>query len=117
MCCHLFSSISGLCLGFLGGAVVKNLPAGAGAAEDTSSIPGLGRSPGVGNCSQRQYSYLENSMVGGAWWVRVHGVAPGAPSHPRDRSSVPFPDNNQMFPDVTKYPLGEGAKLAPVENP
>ena len=33
-------------MGFLGGLVVKNLPANAG---DSGSIPGLGRSPGVGN--------------------------------------------------------------------
>ena len=35
-------------LGFPGGAVVKNLPASAGDAGDPGSIPGLGRSPGVG---------------------------------------------------------------------
>ena len=28
---------------------------------------------GIGN--PRQYSYLENSMDGGAWWATVHGVA------------------------------------------
>ena len=82
MCCRLFSSISGLCLGFLGGTVIENPPASAGAAEDTSSIAGLGRSPGVGNSSQLPYSYLENAMVGGAWGVRVPGVAPGAPPTP-----------------------------------
>ena len=32
---------------FPGGAVVKNLPANAGATGDVCSIPGLGRSPGV----------------------------------------------------------------------
>ena len=35
--------------GFRGGSVVKNLPTNAGDARDTSRIPGLGRSPGVGN--------------------------------------------------------------------
>ena len=35
--------------GFPGGAVVKNLPANAGDARDAGSIPGSGRSPGVGN--------------------------------------------------------------------
>ena len=35
--------------GFPGGVVVKNSPANAGDARDTGSIPGLGRSPGVGN--------------------------------------------------------------------
>ena len=36
-------------LGFPGGTVVRNLPASAEDIRDTGSIPGLGRSPGVGN--------------------------------------------------------------------
>ena len=43
-------------------------------AGDLSSIPGLGRSPGEGNGNPFQYSCLENSMDGGAWWATVHGV-------------------------------------------
>ena len=39
--------------------MVKNLPANAG---DAGSIPGLGRSPGVGNGNSLQYSCLENPM-------------------------------------------------------
>ena len=39
------------------------------------SIPGSGRSPGEGNGNPLQYSCLENSMDGGAWWATVHGVA------------------------------------------
>ena len=35
-------------LGFPGGTVVKNLPAIEGDARDMGSIPGLGRSSGVG---------------------------------------------------------------------
>ena len=35
----------------------------------------LGLSPGEGNGNQLQYSCLENSMDGGAWWATVHGVA------------------------------------------
>ena len=42
---------------------------------DPGSIPGLGRSPGEGNGNLLQYSCLENSMDGGAWWATVHGVA------------------------------------------
>ena len=38
-------------------------------------IPGLGRSPGEGNGNPLQYSCLENSMDGGAWWATVCGVA------------------------------------------
>ena len=34
----------------------------AGDARDMGSIPGLRRSPGVGNGNPLQYSYLENSM-------------------------------------------------------
>ena len=45
-------------LGFPGGSVVKKPPANA---EDMSSIPGLGRSPGEGNANPLQYSCLENS--------------------------------------------------------
>ena len=44
-------------------------------AGDQGSIPGLGRSPGEGNGNPLQYSCLENSMDGGAWWATVHGVA------------------------------------------
>ena len=43
-------------------------------AGDLGLIPGLGRSPGEGNDNPLQYSCLENSMDGGAWWVTVHGV-------------------------------------------
>ena len=48
--------------GFPDGAVVKNPPANAGDARESSSIPGSGRSPGVGNANPIQYYCLENSM-------------------------------------------------------
>ena len=48
--------------------MIKNLPADAGAAGDTGSIPGSGRSPGEGNAYSLQYSYLGNPMDRGAWW-------------------------------------------------
>ena len=54
--------------------VVKNLPANAGDARDTSLIPGSGRSPGEGNGNSLQYSCLENPMDRGAWWATVHRV-------------------------------------------
>ena len=44
-------------------------------AEDPSSIPGLGRSPGEGNGNPLQYFCLENPMDRGAWQATVHGVA------------------------------------------
>ena len=55
--------------------MVKNLPAGAGGAGDPGDmclIPGLGRSPGVGNGNPLQYLCLENSMDKGAWWTTRH---------------------------------------------
>ena len=39
--------------------VVKNLPANAGDIRDEGLIPGLGRSPGVGNGNPLRYSCLE----------------------------------------------------------
>ena len=50
---------------------LKNLPANAG---DTGSIPGLGRSPGEGNDSPLQDSYLGNPMDRGSWQATVQGV-------------------------------------------
>ena len=58
-----------------GGTVVKNLPAHAGDTVHVGSIPGSGRSPGVGNGTPLQYSCLGNPMDRGAWWATVHGVA------------------------------------------
>ena len=43
-------------------------------AEDQSSVPGLGRSPGERNGNPLQYSCLENSMDRRAWQATVHGV-------------------------------------------
>ena len=60
--------------GFPGGSVVKNLPANAGDTRDVGSIPGSGRSPGVGNGNLLQYSCLENPMDRGVQRVTVHGV-------------------------------------------
>ena len=39
----------------------------AGDTRDMGSIPGLGRSPGVGNGRPLQYSCMENFMDRGAW--------------------------------------------------
>ena len=44
-------------------------------ARDMGSIPGLRRSPGVGNGNPLKHSCLENFMDRGAWWTTVHGVA------------------------------------------
>ena len=54
-------------LGFPGGSAGKESACNAG---DLGSIPGLGRSPGEGNCYPLQYSGLENSTDS-----IVHGVS------------------------------------------
>ena len=54
--------------------VIKNPPANTRDARDKSSVPGSGRSPGVGNDIPLQYSCLENSIGRGAWWATVHGA-------------------------------------------
>ena len=55
--------------------MAKNLPAHAGDARDTGSIPGSGRSPGGGNGNPLQYSWLENSMDRGGQWATAHRIA------------------------------------------
>ena len=47
--------------------MVKNLPTNERDARDVGSIPGLGRSPGVGNGNR-----LEVSMDRGPWQATVH---------------------------------------------
>ena len=42
---------------------------------DLGSIPGSGGSPAEGSGKPLQYSCLENSMDGRAWWATVHEVA------------------------------------------
>ena len=54
-----------------GSVVKKNPPANAGVK---GSIPGLGRSPGVGNGNPFQHSCLENFMDRGVWPAKVHGI-------------------------------------------
>ena len=44
-------------------------------AEDLGFTPESGRSPGEGKGHSLQYSCLENSMDGGAWWTTIHGLA------------------------------------------
>jgi len=56
-------------LGFLGGSDGKESTCNAG---DLGSIPGSGRSPGIGNGYPHQYSCLENSIDRGAWQATVH---------------------------------------------
>ena len=53
--------------------MVKNPPANA-EEGDLGSIPGLERSPGVGNGNPLQYSFLGDPMDRGVWQDIVHGV-------------------------------------------
>ena len=64
--CHKEGFYFDLCsvlAGFRGSAVVKNHPLSAGDTGDVGSIPGLERSPGVGNGDPLWYSCLEKSMA------------------------------------------------------
>ena len=70
ICTHIPSLFVISCV-FSGGSEGK---ASARNAGDLGLIPGLGRSPEVGNGSPLQYSYLGNSMDREAWQPTVHGV-------------------------------------------
>jgi len=52
-----------------GGSEGKETACNAG---DTSLIPRSGKCPGVGNGDPLQYSFLNNFMERGPWWVTVH---------------------------------------------
>ena len=65
----------GLCVASQVALEVKNLPAKAGDTRDLGSIPGSGRSPGVGDGNPLQYSCLENPMCRGVWGAAVFGAA------------------------------------------
>ena len=51
--------------------MIKNLPT---KAEDTSSIPGLGKSPGEENDNPLEYFCLGNPMNRGDWQATVHWI-------------------------------------------
>ena len=55
--------------------MIKNPSANAGDVKNVGSIPGLGRSLGIGNGNPLQYSCLENFMDREAWRPIVHGAA------------------------------------------
>ena len=73
--CHFVSLGVSAHRGFPGSSVAKNLPANTGDGRDVASIPGSGRSPGVGNGNALSYCCLKTSMDRGAWWAIVHEVA------------------------------------------
>ena len=59
----------------IGGSVVKNLPASAGDARDTNSIPQSGRSPEEGHGNPLQHPCPENPMDREAWQATIRGVS------------------------------------------
>ena len=61
-------------MSFPGGSVLRNLPANAGDATDTSLIPGAGRLPGEENGNPLQCSCLGSPMDRGLWWAQVHRI-------------------------------------------
>ena len=63
---------------------------------DLGSIPRSGRSPGEVNGNPLQYSCLENSMDGEAWWATVHGVAKSR-TRLSDFTSLHFRYNNIYY--------------------
>ena len=60
--------------GFPGGSLGKESSCNAGDTEDTSLVPGLGRSPRGGHGNPLQYSCLEDSMDRGDWRATVQRV-------------------------------------------
>ena len=53
---------------------VNNPPSNSRDIRDLGLMPGLGRSPRLGNGTPLQYSCQENPMDREAWWATVHGV-------------------------------------------
>ena len=71
-------------LGFPGGAVVKNLPADAGGARETSSLPESGRSPGGGHDNPvflSEKSRRQRSLAGYSQWGRKRAGDDWAHTH------------------------------------
>ena len=72
--------------------MVKNLPANAGDIRDVGSIPGSGRSPGVGNGNPLQHPCVENSgqgiLVGSSPWGQKESGTP----EPLNKSGQRFVD-------------------------
>ena len=48
---------------------------GKESAHNAGSVPGSGRSPGIGNGNPLQYACLENYVDRGTWQAKVYGVA------------------------------------------
>ena len=72
--------------------VVNNLPVSAGDVRDTGSIPGSGRSSGVGMAIYSSTLAWRIPWTRGAWWVTAHGAAKSLTGLKR------LSTHNQLFP-------------------
>ena len=92
--------------GFPGGSAGKQFAYNAG---DRGSIPGSGRSPGVGNGHPLHYSCLENPMDGGTWWATVQG------GH-KESDRTDFTHSLRFSDSLPSEPPGKPLKELVIEN-
>ena len=86
--------------------MVKNPPANSGDERDEGLVPGLGRSPGVGNGNALYYSCLENPMDRGAWRATLHGATNMcAPPPAQIHSRSPLSGGSQALLSLELVPL------------
>ena len=83
--------------------LVKNLPANALGARDVGSIPGSGRSPGIGNGNPLQYSCLEN-------W-KSHGQRSLVGYSPWGCKELDMTEHTQLYFIQSYFPRGNWPKL------
>ena len=89
---------------------IKGFPVGLYSKESTcnegdlSQILGLGRSPGERNGNPLQYSWLENSMDRGAWWVTVCGMVKSSMTITHTHTHTPY--IKQVNNKVLLYNIG-----------
>ena len=101
-------------LGLPGSPVLKESTCQWRRCKRLSSVPPLGRYPGVANGNLLQYSCLEqNSMGRGTWWATVHGVAKWAPTE-RTHSvlSVQFSSVSHVRVSATPWTAAHQASLS-----
>ena len=110
-------------------ALVKNPPANVGNPGDAGSIPGWGRSPGVGNGNPLQYSCLENPTekpegAGGysPWACKELDTTEQLSTHSSQWSMSILPWNWRetymwFWPfQVCHYPQGKDGKMQPAKS-
>ena len=78
--------------------------------EDSSSIPGSGRSPGERNGNPLQCSCLENPIDRGAWWATVHGVTELDMTERLHFTSLHFTSLHDQERNGSRIRLGQSSK-------